>query len=120
MAGLAVAACSPAISPSDLRGSYLANYVFGSETIEIREDGSFTQRFDFRSSPLERPNVGRWRFDPDEGVVMFEGFRTTTDGYCERRIPSVLGPAVLPAERSYLLVGRMRLGPDEGCPYIKQ
>jgi hypothetical protein len=113
---LTVSGCRVGISREDLVGSYSGRYGFGSELVELRDDGSFVQHFKRGNAPRDAETIGRWKWNGSTGALQLEGFVNYSDGYCNPTGDKTPGFATFDPERALLLTGRIRLGPDEGCP----
>ena len=111
--------CSGPLNSRDVPGQYQAKYAFGDEALTINPDGTFVQNFVIRNGSKVSAKLGSWLFDQKHGMIDLHSYRIISDGYCNRDTEMAIGTGSLPVERQYFLFGRMRLGPDAGCPYWK-
>jgi hypothetical protein len=72
-------ACWHRVSPGNLPGTYVATYPFGTETLTLNQDGSFTQQITIKN---EQPLItkGSWVFDPQESRLNLSGLTVAVDG----------------------------------------
>jgi hypothetical protein len=114
-----VVACSKSVPPEKLPGTYVATYEFGTETLTLNPDGSFTQRVDINNeSPLTVS--GTWKFDSKESYVRLINFLSVVDGFGNLKKDwraTKPGMAALPAGRLWF---RITLDSGAGHPYSKQ
>lgn len=114
--------CAEPDMASKLEGKYLAQYSFGSEELALKSSGVYQQviRINGDSEPIV--SSGTWKYLQREGRVDLTSFFLVTDkgGGLRKNYREPMAAYVsLPVERNFL-VGTIRLGPDEGSPYIKQ
>lgn len=59
--------CTPHFARADVVGVYVANYPSGTETIELKEDGTFLQEVVLKEASGATPVVrmGTWKFDEE-------------------------------------------------------
>ena len=115
---MGMSACYGRVKTADLPGRYRAEYQFGEETLTLRPDGTFSQIFLIREGPKIGSNLGRWAYDSKDRMLDLQTFRVVSDGYCHRTSEDFVGGSSVSVEREFFLVGRIRLGPDEGCPLL--
>ena len=113
----ALLACSSAVSRSELVGNYSANVPVGTDTLVLREDGSYVHS---HSIPGRTPTQqeGTWLLEPpaaDGTIVTFQRFVVEVEPLKSAR------PGIWPAfvERHF---GKLRLtiNEDMGLYYTKQ
>jgi hypothetical protein len=116
---LVVASCFlRSLTANDLEGGYTATYAFGSSRITLNADGSFQQALSIGDRVMN--HEGHWKFDEAARRVDLDEALVADDGYGNLRtgFESESSMAVdLPVESNWL--GHIRLGPDEGAPYLK-
>jgi hypothetical protein len=59
-------ACSNKIDPSQIAGRYEARHQNGSETLDLRSDGTYTHEF-IGANGTKSMSSNKWRFEPFEG-----------------------------------------------------
>ena len=107
---------------SELYGTYLAEYSFGTEKIMLRENGDYVQEVTIISLNKTITHSGEWSYDPDTERVNLKRCLSVNDGFGrlrDRYSTPLEGGCSLPVERRFFLFGQLRLGPDEGNPYYK-
>jgi len=111
--------CSKSVPYEKVPGTYVASYPFGTETLTLNSDGSFTQRVEIKGEP-PLMGSGTWKFDSKESYVRLNDFLSVVDGFGHLKSDwrtTKPGLAALP-------VGRMwfKVNIDSGGqhPYIKQ
>lgn len=109
--------CAGPSGVEELYGDYKAEFSFGVDTISINTDKTFAQ-VSYVNGILYN-NDGSWRFDEVTNKLTLERCRKISDGFGSRNENiDKLVTCVLPVER-YFFNRRLRLGPDEGNPYVK-
>ena len=106
----------------ELIGTYVAEYTFGTDTLELKSDGTYTQEITLKEERKVLRGDGRWTYDQTSHYIRFEDLYVLSDGYGNKHDDYKNHPrglASLPPER-YFWSRRLRLGPDEGAPYNKQ
>lgn len=103
----------------ELIGSYVAEYTFGTDKLELKSDGTYTQEITLKEERKVIRGDGRWTYDRTRQYIDFEDLYVLSDGYgnkndAYKNLPR--GLASLPPVR-YFWSRRLRLGPDEGTPY---
>lgn len=116
------AGCLYPTDRDELLGTYIAEYEFGTDTLELKSDGTYTQEITLKEGGKVIRGDGRWTYDQTRYYIDFEDLYVLSDGYGNKsddykNLPR--GLASLPPER-YFWSRRLRLGPDEGTPYNKQ
>lgn len=106
----------------ELIGTYVAEYTFGTDKLELKSDGTYTQEITLKEERKVLRGDGRWTYDQTRHYIRFEDIYVVSDGYGNKsddykNLPR--GLASYPPER-YFWSRRLRLGPDEGTPYNKQ
>jgi hypothetical protein len=67
------------VPPEKVCGTDVASYSFGTETITVSRDGTFSQRVAIQQEPPVTVH-GKWEFDPKESRANFYGAMIVTDG----------------------------------------
>lgn len=116
------AGCLYAADKDELLGTYVAEYEFGTDKLELRSDGTYTQEITLKEGEKVIRGDGKWSYDRSRHYIDFEDLYVLSDGYGKKsdayeNLPR--GPASYPVAR-YFWSRRLRLGPDEGTPYNKQ
>jgi len=113
------AGCVGTVTKPDLPGSYLADYGFATETLQIDEGGAFKQQITVKADGRVAKATGSWRFDPTDGHIYFsEEFLVVVDGF-GKLIPDFDSSprkaiSILPVRRSF---GKIQIGTDPRVPY---
>ena len=114
-------ACHKKASETDVPGTYLADYGFAKETLELTPDQNFTQEIKLTSSGRVAAAHGTWRFDKGESDIYFsDDFLVVTDGF-GKLVPNFDQPSrraisILPVRTRF---GHVQIGLDPGIPYKK-
>ena len=106
------------VKTEDLQGTYTASYAFGSSSLTLSLDGSFLQRVSVGEKTMTRS--GHWSFDTQRRRVVLDDALVPDDEFGKPRPNFELRASMtvdLPVERG--MFGRLRLGSDEGSPYLK-
>lgn len=123
VSAMALVSCLRPVQTKELYGTYVAEYSFGTETLLLQDDGAYKQ--EVAISGVSNPSVhsGKWRYDDRAKRIILEDCLVVSDGLGGLRrdydVPQ-RGNCMFPVERRYLWSGRLRLGPDEGNPYLKK
>ena len=120
--GMVVASGCQSIELSELTGSYVAEYSFGSETLRLKRDGTFTQSFVIHERDAIT-NDGRWDYKLGGNgfaEVWLIDCLMLDDGFGRLREQPVRGRCVEPVERTFFLFGKPRLGVSDMHPYVKK
>ena len=103
----------------ELIGTYVAEYTFGTDKLELKSDGTYAQEITLKEERKVLRGDGRWTYDQTRNYIDFEDLYVLSDGY-GNKAPDYKnhprGLASYPPER-YFWSRRLRLGPDEGTPY---
>jgi hypothetical protein len=121
VAGLLVMTGCLSVQQTELPGSYVAEYDFGTDTLTLKPDGTFMQDIDIHQGD-RISSTGRWEYRLDDtgfGEVWLTGCVIVDDGFGRLREPFEKGNCVESVERSYLF-GRPRLGVSDMHPYVKR
>ena len=111
--------CSRSVPPETVPGTYVASYPFGTETLTLNSDGSFTHQIEIKGeTPIT--TTGTWEFDSKESYVRLNDFLSVVDGFGHLKSDwraTKPAPAALPAGRLWF-----RITIDSGAeyPYVKQ
>ena len=125
-AGISVLAmtcgCGKPLTPSDLPGTYVAQYGFATESVTIKGDGHFIQTIQVKTDGKVVVTNGTWHFNQDaQDIVFDENFMTVMNGFGEMVAgfdhSSRKAISILPVRRS---LGRLQIGLDPDIPYKKQ
>ena len=103
----------------ELIGTYLAEYTFGTDKLELKSDGTYTQEINLKEERKVLRGDGRWTYNQSKNYIDFEDLYVLSDGYGNKHPDYKNHPrglASYPLER-YFWSRRLRLGPDEGNPY---
>jgi len=116
------AGCLYPTDRDELIGIYVAEYTFGTDTLELKSDGTYTQEISLKEEGTVLHGDGKWTYDQVTKYIDFENLYVLSDGYGNKNenyknLPR--GLASYPPER-YFWSRKLRLGPDEGTPYNKQ
>jgi hypothetical protein len=106
---------------NDLIGTYESKYSFGTVRIVLRDRGQYEEVLLPNSDVATTVSAGTWRYLPNEYRVELTNYveLTTADGeLISRDHLGDTGYASLPVEW-IIFFGGIRLGPDEGNPYVK-
>jgi hypothetical protein len=72
--------CSTTVPSGKVYGTYVASYPFGTATLTLNRDGSFTQRATIKGQPPATVQ-GSWSFDPIHSKITMHGAMNVIDGY---------------------------------------
>lgn len=119
---IAIPGCFYATDKQEVEGAYIAEYKFGTDRLELKPDGTYTQEITLKDEGIVLRGGGGWEYDEVTHRVDFEDLYVLSDGYGNRADGYESRPRGIgsfPVER-YFWSRRLRLGPDEGTPYNKQ
>ncbi|HSE58536.1 MAG TPA: hypothetical protein VLA99_07525 [Nitrospiraceae bacterium] len=107
--------------PQEIPGTYVAEYEFGTDTLILKSDGTYTQEIKVkrRSEPLRV--TGIWKYDQSTNRVNLSDVYLMPNPYSDNWDEATAtnrGAANLPVER-YFFSRKLRFGPDEGHPFNK-
>jgi hypothetical protein len=120
-----VAGCSIRVQETELYGVYVAEYENGTETLTLEESGKYVQEVTLQGSDKPVVNSGVWRYHrPSNEIVARVDLKNclgVNDGFGKIRTDFATnrGGCSFPVARRWLIVGRLRLGPDEASPLWK-
>ena len=120
---LVCSACMMEIDITEVYGTYVAEYPFGTEKIVLQENGRYSQEVIIKADGKITVQTEQWEYDRQTNRVYLRRCLLVTDGLGALRKDYTVpmeGGCSLPVERRYFLFGRLRLGPDEGHPRNKQ
>lgn len=105
----------------EIPGTYVAEYEFGTDSLILEPDGTYTQEIKVkrRSEPLRV--TGIWKYDQSESRVNLSDVYLIPNPYSDEWDEATAtnrGSANLPVER-YFFSRKLRFGPDEGHPFNK-
>lgn len=122
IAALLHAGCLYPTDRNELLGTYIAEYEFGTDMLELKSDGTYVQTIALKEDGKVIRGDGTWTYDQAEHRIVFEDLYVLSDGYGKKSAAYMnfpRGVASYPTER-YFWSHQLRLGPDEGTPYNKQ
>lgn len=110
--------CSRSVPSDQIPGSYKANYPFGSATLEIRTNGTFTQTVSITKEQTSEAH-GSWEFDGQRSKLTLRGAMAVVDGFGHLRKDwnSVDDLLEQPVERIW---SKVEIQTNEEYPYVKQ
>jgi hypothetical protein len=76
---LLIFGCSFKVPVDEVYGTYVATYPFGTDTLTLDRNGSFSQRAEIRNEEA-RTVVGQWTFNPSLSNATFHGLLIVDDG----------------------------------------
>lgn len=125
MGGVTFAVFSLSVSSTQVFGTYVASYPFGTSTVTLNRDGTFIQRVAVTSDPPPVISKGRWSFNSDSYsdsyVTFYDGYLNVDDGFGrlrrDWRVPEKNSVAVPPVRRKFF---RILINPEAKYPYVKQ
>lgn len=106
----------------ELLGTYVAEYEFGTDMLELKSDGTYTQEIALKEEGKVIRSDGTWTYDQARHRIDLEDLYVLSDSYGNKSVAYKIlprGVASYPIER-YFWSRRLRLGPDEGSPYNKR
>jgi hypothetical protein len=119
VASVMLVGCSMTVPAEKVYGTYVASYPFGTETITLNRDETFSQRIAIQQEPPVTAR-GKWEFAPNESRANFYGAMILTDGFDHVRPDwrTVTGGIVsLDVERHWF---RVVMNSAATYPFIKQ
>jgi hypothetical protein len=102
---------------SELAGTYEAQLGFGTVQLSLSPNGEYNETVQLKAQEVVR-STGKWKYDHTHHRVSLENYRQVDNGVGEPLPSATIGTASLPVERTF--TGHIRLGPDEGNPFIKK
>ncbi|HVP37149.1 MAG TPA: hypothetical protein VMT04_09165 [Terriglobales bacterium] len=77
---LSMCSCKP--GPSELFGTYIADYDVAKEKLTLYHDGTFRQEVTLKATSEVTVSKGTWTYDPKSGYVSFnENFMVVLNGF---------------------------------------
>ena len=119
--GALVSGCSMRVEESDLYGGYVAEYTNGREKLTLEKGGNYVQEVTPKGSDKPTINSGAWKYNRPSSRVELKDCLGVNDGLGKLRpdFATHRGGCSYPVERRWLIIGRLRLGPDEASPLWK-
>jgi hypothetical protein len=118
---LSIMGCSKTVTESELVGTYVAKYPFGTERISLDANGEYTQEFTPSTTDRQASAKGRWSYNQATGYVSFENCLIVhdLDGKLATNynVPKN-GLSVLPASRLFRIT--IGISDDRDWEYVKQ
>lgn len=110
-----VSCCTPHFDRSDIVGVYVGKYPSGTETLELREDGTFLQEVVLKepqdTTPVARTST--WTFDEQEQMVRVpDCMAARRRGDINPTFRTDIGGCFFPVEREHLFWGDITLSGD--------
>lgn len=110
---------APKTTAADFPGTYIANFSHGSETLVLKSDGTYEQRYVPKASDASQTNAGKWDFtiSPSPSITLEDVLLFDTRSN-QPRIPpirAVLGLGVRRFGNQIELI----ISEDEGLEYRK-
>jgi hypothetical protein len=121
---ISVSSCAERIEVQNLYGTYVAKYSFGTDKIVLKEEGLYSQEVQINGDTKKYVTTGTWKYDISDNVtkVILEKAFVVSDGLGNLKkdfsVPGN-GISVFPVER-YFFSRKLRLGPDEESPHIRE
>ena len=117
LALLMLIGCSTTVSSEKVYGTYVASYPFGTATLALNRDGSFSQQVTIKGQAPATAK-GSWSFDPIRSKITLHGAMAVVDGYGhlshDWRTPDDLPDQ--PVERLWF---RVAIETSTEYPYVK-
>lgn len=119
---LCLLSCGEPVAIDKLYGEWMATYNWGTDTIDLRQDGTYAQVVTITKTGERTKNSGAWEFHADSEEVDLGGCLQPNDGFGNLRedyATPLDGGCTYPVERDSVVGSRLRLGADEGSPHRK-
>jgi len=107
--------CTPHFDRSDVVGVYVAKYPSGTETLELKEDGTYLQEVVLKEPQDNTPvtRVGTWTFDEEAQIVSAPNCMPVLgEGDINPDFRTDFGACDFPVEREGLFFGPITLSGD--------
>lgn len=120
--GLPLSGCIRKAAEAEIPGTYIADYGFAKETLQLNGNREFDQVIKVMPSGPVASAHGTWRFDQGDSDIYFSNeFLVVADGF-GKLIPNFDHPerkaiSILPVRHS---LRGLQIGLDPGVPYRKQ
>jgi hypothetical protein len=124
--GALISGCSTRVPESEIASLYVAEYENGTQRLTLEKGGKFVQEVTVKGSDKPVVHSGRWKYqllgNEISARVALEDCLGVGDGFGAIRpdFTTNRGGCSFPVERRWVIVGRLRLGPDEASPLWKQ
>ena len=105
----------------EIIGIYIAEYGFGTDSLTLKPDGSYTQEIKVKGRPELLRASGTWKYDQTKSRINFSDLYLIPNPYTDEwdeKTSTNRGWASLPVAR-YFFTRKLRFGPDEGHPFNK-
>ena len=114
--------CWRELHETDLQGTWVAEYPFGTVTLVLQPGGRYVEEVRIKDPERIIQHSGDWRYEPRSGSLLLGRVFLTkclapSDGFGQLRkdyATAASGGCSYPVEREWLLSSRLRLGPGEG------
>ncbi len=115
-----MAGCSKerALTTEELSGVYLVKYSHGKETLELKHDGTYSQRYISNLDGQTLANRGRWETGVNGGTVVLIDAIIIDTGFDQLRVPPDKGVWLLNIIRDSPLA--LSMSPDRALMFEKQ
>ena len=100
----------------------MARYEFGTDSLTLHSDGTYVQEIRVKGKPDSLRVTGKWIYMKSISRINLGDMYVIPDPYSDEwdeKTMSNRGAGSLPVER-YFWSRKLRLGPDEGHPYVKE
>lgn len=111
--------CSKSVRVTDVYGTYVVSYPFGTETLSLDHDRTFTQAVNLSKQPPITVR-GSWQFDPDHSRLDLSGSLIVVDGFGNLKADWQTvhsGVDSMDVERHW---GKVIIGSAAKYPYVKR
>jgi hypothetical protein len=118
---LSLTSCAPP-DASNIKGKFVCHFHGVIVDLEILEGGTFRETI---AVPNELPVImmGTWSYDRVHSQINFVNFASVDEirpSMTRSAIVGMAGDVSLPVEFNYFIIGRLRIGSDEGAYFLKQ
>jgi hypothetical protein len=115
------AGCLVHPDPKEIPGTYVAEYEFGTDSITLNSDGTYTQEIRVKGRSEALGALGVWKYEQTESRINFDDVYLIPNPYSDEWDETTVsnrGSASYPVER-YFFSRKLRFGPDKGHPHNK-
>lgn len=113
--------CGGNFTKDDISGSYIAKYSFAIDQLNLNPNGTFSQSVKIIGDTTTYTVKGIWYLESDRYTLWLKNPLNINDGHGKlSKNFNIPGTSVTQAWRPFWFFGTIRIGSDEGVPYLKQ
>jgi len=113
--------CTSKVNFDDVIGTYKLRYPYGTEELQLSQDGTYIQSVFIDGEATAKTNKGRWKFDKTESQIILIDAMIVDDffGHLKPEYWKIQsGLSILPVKKSFGKVS-LTVNPDQGFVFEK-